>query len=497
MSKHRAILFPKWCAIGLTLTAAVFAVAVTRVAADQELSVKQNSVDQDAQVASPDKTAATIVDTDTGLVSKTFVPPPKKGDPDDRYRFRKFRADDDEQKSEKKAAAHYAEHEYIDLILSTDWTLQPGFDEDPAAITVPVKVTEGEDANGWPITADGNLAGGGGGGGDGDAGAQADNPHWAAKVSSLTAKIVYDITGEDIPEDEKVIVGQGIQLRVVVEPADTVVDEYTWSVAGQTFVTYVAGENLGAVFGRNDPAANDERVAFRWIDGGDGRTVTCALRIAGGTLPVSVDFDVVRPQSTVEATTSPINLHEAADPDDPTKMIPYLDFGDTSPPGPFTEGIYFDGEVTIPDGFDGEVFWVQVIEDFDGKLRDANGDNYVGKYTNVLDTQYPYSEAEDASDTPGGELAEPYVLHRRNDKFKMYLMFKPTGDGIDGEPVPLKVVKWHWSATAEKANGQWELTSDPNAFSKDPDAKDALDHPTWNGLLKKPIIFEKQEDNDE
>jgi len=68
MSKHRAILFPKWCAIGLTLTAAVFAVAVTRVAADQELSVKQNSVDQDAQVASPDKTAATIVDTELPVI---------------------------------------------------------------------------------------------------------------------------------------------------------------------------------------------------------------------------------------------------------------------------------------------------------------------------------------------------------------------------------------------------------------------------------------------
>lgn len=166
----------KWgTQLGLVVAIALLLIGVVRVEGDppqSDLTSKPNSIDQDANVASPDKVNPDTSDSDTGIVSKTFRPPGS-------WSFRIFKDE------EKKPGAIYPQHERIDLILSTGWTLQQGFSEADSAINVPVKTTAWETADSWPIKADGNLKGGSGGSG----GQGGETPHWAAQVSQLTVEL--------------------------------------------------------------------------------------------------------------------------------------------------------------------------------------------------------------------------------------------------------------------------------------------------------------------
>jgi len=187
----------KWgTQLGLVAAIAMLLIGVVRVEGDppSDLTAKGGSIDQDGNVSDADSVTADTADPDTGIVSKTFRPPGS-------WSFRIFKDE------EKKPGAIYPQHERIDLILSTGWTLQQGFSEADSAINVPVKTTDWENADSWPITADGNLKGGSGG----PAGQGGETPHWAAQVNSVVVSA--------FPAEISTFTNTRNVIDVTVEPA--------------------------------------------------------------------------------------------------------------------------------------------------------------------------------------------------------------------------------------------------------------------------------------
>ena len=112
----------------------------------------------------------------------------------------------------------------------------------------------------------------------------------------------------------------------------------------------------------------------------------------------------------------------------------------------------------------GTVQWVQVADSVSTTTRYKGDTQNNVSSSSGLDTEYPYStiatyqaypEIDAPSDSASGTSLESYS---RTDKFRMYLMWKPAGEGIF---VSLKEVPWTWSGTAAgtTVNGSWHLVS--------------------------------------
>jgi len=93
----------------------------------------------------------------------------------------------------------------------------------------------------------------------------------------------------------------------------------------------------------------------------------------------------------------------------------------------------------------------------------------------MLDTCFPYESASVnipliSEDSPGFTLfpqrlkqgkpnpyPQNYDKYYRNDSFKTYLIYRPTGNSTIW--VTLSVIEWGWSGTAEYISNEWELTA--------------------------------------
>jgi hypothetical protein len=74
-----------------------------------------------------------------------------------------------------------------------------------------------------------------------------------------------------------------------------------------------------------------------------------------------------------------------------------------------------------------------------------------------------------------------------SDSFQTTLMFDPeTGSSI---AVPLKLITWHWSGTADNLSMGWQLTSSPDAHAVDSSDQDTTAFPVWTNIVNFPSGF--------
>ncbi len=249
---------------------------------------------------------------------------------------------------------------------------------------------------------------------------------------------------------------------------------FQWTVPGYVISNYVvAADASSAVVVTNFPL-NNSNVVFYWVDGASNRTVQCSAMVNGATVTGQGAFNVLRPTATITATTSSVGIYDIFNP-------PWLQFFDESS---FQEGITFSGTMTIPFGFSGTNEWVQIVLNPYRALHNTNGvwwvlaDNGSGPY---LDTSYPYTNvtANVAIDSPGTPLLNGYNEVTVTNRFKMWLMFKPTG----GLWVPLKTVTWNWSGTALLSGTNWVLAN-RSWSTNPPDADAGTIFPQWNNNVR-------------
>lgn len=159
----------------------------------------------------------------------------------------------------------------------------------------------------------------------------------------------------------------------------------------------------------------------------------------------------------------------------------WLNFGPFPPPG-----IEFTATVTLPGpACAGKLQFVQDCvfhrERVPGTATTSPKECISSNGKRVLDTTDPYDEFAVAgvgphtvtsNDSPGGAL-NPCEMYKADDRFRMFLMWKPAGLlGWLGFRLPVAKIEWWWKGTAEATNPasadcsegpgfNWTLTSAP------------------------------------
>lgn len=204
--------------VGLVaLGTAMATLVIVAPALSETVTERGGSVDRDDEVTGEkDSFGADAVDPVAGTLSKTFHAP-------DPLTFRDFT--EGEQQNQ-------APESKIDLILSEGWS-KDDVAEGAESIGVDLLSNDFENANGFPILADGNLSGGSAAG-DGDGGK---NPHWAAKVYTsegrarllavpkvLSANTQYDVPFYFRIEDHQAVTINNVEMVVEINGDTTIID---------------------------------------------------------------------------------------------------------------------------------------------------------------------------------------------------------------------------------------------------------------------------------
>jgi hypothetical protein len=275
---------------------------------------------------------------------------------------------------------------------------------------------------------------------------------------------------------QNVIVGQRINLSATVQGGT--VSNQQWTIPEKIlgeFETLPAGRTpttarVVPVVGLNTSSTN-----FAWYSGGgtdSSKSVKYTVTINGMQFEGLASFNVKRPSTSMTAnggTTKVDNVN------------PFLYLGGVSSAD---SGIIITrGSTTIPDGFNGNFQFVQLIS---GQVvRTAVGGSPAVTSLGGLDGCYPYILGETSmSDTPGFSLAPLGVgalqYGEYNGQWVTYLMFKPTG--ADSVWVPLKKLNWAWHGTATlvpaSSPPQWTLNNIMPPGN--PVGVDTTEYPIWN-----------------
>jgi len=283
------------------------------------------------------------------------------------------------------------------------------------------------------------------------------------KFTVVDVRIKED--GDDITDtthDE--IVGKKIDLVGQVVPSGLSITSREWTVPGKRIADYVANDESGQVTPLTDLTSSS--VLFFWVDGADGRVVEHSVVVEGIPCQGEATFDVKRPTAQIGWAKGTVDVYTYADKE-------WLSYGR---PVETQQGMRFSRSLDIPQGFTGGSQCVQLVDYALNRIRYANGDWYRLEGSNGKDGPYPNSTEGECSDTPNLELLATMVEARiEREKYTMYLMFRPGSTG--NISVPLRKLKWEWSAAAKKTQGQWSLDGTPS--NPDPAESDCTDHPEW------------------
>jgi hypothetical protein len=268
-----------------------------------------------------------------------------------------------------------------------------------------------------------------------------------------------------------VIVGQQISLSAAVNPPITI-QSPQWTIPGTRIGNYVVtytnptSATSGVVTQLTTANLSQSSITFYWVDGGENREVKYSFTSGGKSYSGKATFNVKRP--TVEVTTVTGTV-VVAQPFGQLELV----YGNV-----FIPGIKFTrANLSIPMGFSGDTYWVQVANVTRTRRRnDGTDDIFTGS---GLDNRFSYSvndpNATQTNDSPGLALTSDYTNASVTDSYQMWLMFKPSSTG--SIYVPLRKVDWSWSGTATRSGSQWTLTNSSN--TQNPASADSTTHPTW------------------
>ncbi len=190
---------------------------------------------------------------------------------------------------------------------------------------------------------------------------------------------------------------------------------------------------------------------------------------------------------------------------------------DTGPPyiGPQTTGgMIFNATITAPElNGDGKVAFLQTVNAYRETIEPGSVPDILSSHDDyVLDTHFPYNPAPNllqnewtissgeticpqddkpspiqTEDSPRQPMISTVSEISVNDRFVMYLIYRPNGNNENGMKgsiwVPLREISWNWTATAE-----WKPDPDDNNVEKwmiddtsgcDPNDRPVLSLPVW------------------
>jgi hypothetical protein len=302
------------------------------------------------------------------------------------------------------------------------------------------------------------------------------SPSMQESASLTVYQIVIKRDGQPVTaSNNKTITGERINLTAEILPSGTAGSNHSWTAQGSIIKTYSPTPQNYQVGSTVPAQLNISNPDFIWVDGGNGRRVAYSARVNGQTFSAQVFFDVARPTTQINATST---VQTATDTNSPSGNYE-VHLGS----GPSNPGIRFNrGNTTVPSPFTGTFQWVQVIDSLYINAYDSNGNN-PGPLTKtlVLDQEYPYGTVTNEIDSPGLGVACCSISIGYDTTFSMYLMFKPSGN--QAEWVPLRKVTWRWAWTSLQNNSLWQTTVSTEPRNQNLTDSDTTSHPTWGSVF--------------
>jgi hypothetical protein len=283
-------------------------------------------------------------------------------------------------------------------------------------------------------------------------------------------------------------VGNKISLKGMVVPSSLTITNRQWTIPGKSISNYVVNytdENnptSAKVIGLTNDDLIISSINFYWVDGGDDRQVEYSVIVEGTPCKGKATFDVKRPDVSVITSTGTVSL-DVNNYDEPGMWLHYGN--------PLNPGITFLSTISYQAVFTGKTQWVQLLTDHLDRIMLQSSEVWCENTKTGLDTYYPASKAVDFKDWPGLKIedlvggSQVYHVSKAEvyQKFRTWLMFKPTGNNSIW--VPLMTVDWDWGGTAEEDEaGWWRLINPFN--TEGPMAVDSIDHPEWKKIYIPP-----------
>ncbi len=311
-------------------------------------------------------------------------------------------------------------------------------------------------------------------------------------------------------EPVEVTAGERIELRGIVLPEDKDPKTGEWTISddgGSERKKYIKKFQADIRQGRVeeiDPQKDLRKpvVLFYWVDQGTGK-VKYASQVDGEELSAEIEFKIKKPRYQVQVNASPETAIK-----NPEKGIP-LDKNECWGAGAHGaagsndlwlqyKGIHFEAENLDRGEINGTEQWVQIIEEESYFLKYDDGNRTETMISEALDICYPTWKGPVAGDAPGVILVKngerlnakhddgtstELVYTGKTQKNRLYLMFRPAGDG--NEWVPVKTVNWTWTGNAAyqsylaDSDSRGWIAQDCRIIPGEPAAQDTSEYPEW------------------
>ena len=309
---------------------------------------------------------------------------------------------------------------------------------------------------------------------------------------------------------QTVVVGQQISLSGVMSDNSTPLNS-VWAVGGTIIDQngYTPGKNPNF-----SPNLSQQNVTFYWIAPGSNSFVSFA---ADGGQIVSAFFNVVGPTVTNADTVVILwgypqtcnfisQIDKSVLPTSPLFGITMhwlffvtacpTSFQSSSPEFPISWGGYgirLNPTIQDPDGYSGNLYWEQVLTNYNAVLQplpsDVQATAGCSELGPVSDGPWPYNQGPDNTivtmyDAPGLPLFSGIGLTSGSNKFTAttYLLWQPLRIA-NATPVPLGSVQWAWNGNATFTGNNWNpATGTPAQGSPWPQFQLGLAYPTWGSV---------------
>lgn len=284
--------------------------------------------------------------------------------------------------------------------------------------------------------------------------------------------------------NSKILAGEQINLKLVVEPESINIDELVtnvkWTVVGgRLFKKFTASDSAGIV-DKNISFSNNELIFY--CSSESSLDIECNFKVKSRDYKVNTRLQILKPTLSNVFTQKGFNA---------------LTFNDIVMHGVVDEngshGVVFKAKWQLPEGFsEGSICAIQKV--FEGEKMISNGESYRRKYYGqwALDNVFPYGDIYSSSsqvfenDTP----SSPYEGNSMTDasRYQFYWMFKPSGS--NSQWIPLRAYAWGKSYSIYKdIDGVWKfaLKEDGSRLNDSTFLSQGVlvdDHPEWSVVLR-------------